>query len=58
MTRVKAGFCLVFVNVHVTISLAATLNVATLVVTLPVLLLSSQVILVRSQPARVASVEV
>ena len=45
-----------FVNVHVTVSPAATTNVA--VAPVPVLLLSSHKIDVRSQPAGTVSVEV
>jgi hypothetical protein len=48
---------LVLVKVQVTVSPAATLNVALAFWTLPTLLASSQVTLVRSQPALAASVE-
>src|SRR5207247_5300775 len=49
---------LVLVKVQVTVSPASTLKVAVAVPTLPVLLASSQLMLVRAQPAGTVSVEV
>src|SRR6185369_16969395 len=49
---------LVLVNVHVTFSPAATMNVAMPLVVLPVLSLSSHVMLVSFQPAGTVSAEV
>src|SRR2546422_11222964 len=49
---------LVLVKVQVTVSPASALKVAVAVPTLPVLLVSSQLMLVRTQPAGTVSVEV